>query len=375
MANNFVIRKGLVVSGSNLQPLEIQGTTGQLFNVASSSKSNVFSVNNISGTPIFRVSGSEVNIGLANYSGSRAITFAVVPLGYQNSTPYSSAQITASALLTSLTIDQIVDVTEFDDPNAYYNYGAGTMYLGTDNQIYYNTLGTTRQGYNTTASGYASHAEGDRTIASYAHAEGSRTMALGNSSHAEGSGSIASGSSSHAEGQLTSASGDFSHTEGLGTIASSLYQHVQGQYNITSSARAAFIHGNGLSSTSKRNLIFAYRSGSDGVVEISGSLLVNGSITGSYATAMSPQTISTKTLINLDSGQEFLFKSDCDVTLPSSLQSGFSVTMTTLDTVAYLLTGSGVTLINNKGTTIPMKSSATIVNTGTANEYLVLGDL
>jgi hypothetical protein len=112
---------------------------------------------------------------------------------------------------------------------------------------------------------YASHAEGDRTITSgsYSHAEGILTIARGRGSHAEGSGSIAIGRASHAEGYFTVASGAF--------------QHVQGQYNISSSAQGAFIIGNGTSNTARRNLVFA----SGSIFQITGSLQVSGSITGS----------------------------------------------------------------------------------------------
>jgi hypothetical protein len=93
----------------------------------------------------------------------------------------------------------------------------------------------------------------------------------------EGTGLIASGLGSHAEGDNTKAQGTGSHAEGSNTVAQGNYQHVQGQYNISSSAQGAFIHGNGTSDANRSNLIFA--SGSQ--VQITGSLNVSGSITGS----------------------------------------------------------------------------------------------
>jgi hypothetical protein len=85
-------------------------------------------------------------------------------------------------------------------------------------------------GYNTIASGIASHAEGNSTTASgdYSHAEGYQTIASGDYSHAEGSGSVASGDYSHAEGRQTIASGSTSHAEGLQTLASGLNSHAEG---------------------------------------------------------------------------------------------------------------------------------------------------
>jgi len=135
------------------------------------------------------------------------------------------------------------------------------------------------EGVDAQASGDYSHAEGYNTVASgdYSHAEGFETIASGESSHAEGQGTVASGYGSHAEGLETTTSGSYSHAEGLQTVASADFQHVQGQWNISSSAQSAFIHGNGTADNARSNLIFA--SGSQ--VQITGSLLVSGSITGS----------------------------------------------------------------------------------------------
>jgi hypothetical protein len=88
-------------------------------------------------------------------------------------------------------------------------------------------------------------------------------------------GNIASGDGSHAEGYGTQALGTGSHAEGYFTVASGDYQHVQGQYNITSSAQSAFIIGNGASTGTRSNLVFA--SGSQ--FQITGSLNVSGSVT------------------------------------------------------------------------------------------------
>ena len=117
-------------------------------------------------------------------------------------------------------------------------------------------------GYNVTASGRYSHAEGGYTKASgqYSHAEGGSTTASNYNSHAEGAGTTASGYYSHAEGNYTTASGDeshaegretiasgnSSHAEGAGTLASSDYQHAQGRANIEDTEnRYAHIVGNG----------------------------------------------------------------------------------------------------------------------------------
>jgi hypothetical protein len=148
----------------------------------------------------------------------------------------------------------------------------------------------TEGGY-TIAVGPSSHAEGEGAIAIEAasHAEGISTQALGYGSHAEGTNTQAIGIASHAEGLETIAIGDGSHTEGLGTIASGSYQHTQGQFNLTSSVQSAFIVGNGTDNNNRSNLIFA----AGNQVQITGSLNVSGSITGSlFGTASSALTAS-----------------------------------------------------------------------------------
>ena len=86
------------------------------------------------------------------------------------------------------------------------------------------------EGLEATASGTASHAEGSSTQATGqgSHAEGFRAQASGSTSHAEGNGAKASGSASHAEGLDTKATGDFSHAEGVGTTASGIASHAEG---------------------------------------------------------------------------------------------------------------------------------------------------
>ena len=54
MANEFKVKKGLVVDGTNTV-LDIQGTLGQLFSITDSLTGDLFSVSDISGVPIFDV--------------------------------------------------------------------------------------------------------------------------------------------------------------------------------------------------------------------------------------------------------------------------------------------------------------------------------
>lgn len=120
------------------------------------------------------------------------------------------------------------------------------------------------EGGQTTASGFYSHAEGNDTLASgtASHAEGWLTEATAFASHAEGNDTLASGSASHAEGWLTEASGfashaqgsntiangAFSHTEGLNTSANSLAGvHVMGKYGAANDLEYSWYLANGLS--------------------------------------------------------------------------------------------------------------------------------
>jgi len=140
------------------------------------------------------------------------------------------------------------------------------------------TTGSNNFNGNQTITGSLSQGlEGNIATGEYSHAEGSITKAIGNYSHAEGDFTQAKGDYSHAEGQETIASGSYSHTEGYQTIALANHQHVQGQWNTTSLVQSAFIVGNGTDDSNRSNLIYAHNF----TVEITGSLEVNGGITGS----------------------------------------------------------------------------------------------
>ena len=63
MANEFKIKKGLVVTGSGGTLLDVQGSVGQVFSVTDSLTGDIFSVSDVSGIPIFNVnSGGTVTI-------------------------------------------------------------------------------------------------------------------------------------------------------------------------------------------------------------------------------------------------------------------------------------------------------------------------
>jgi hypothetical protein len=67
MANEFKVRKGLVVNGSGSVILDIQGSQGQLFSVTDQLSGSLFAVNDISGIPVMEAfSDTTVKIGQYN---------------------------------------------------------------------------------------------------------------------------------------------------------------------------------------------------------------------------------------------------------------------------------------------------------------------
>lgn len=191
------------------------------------------------------------------------------------------------------------DIVANDVNLAHIGYGSGAAESGTAVAPYY-TLGirasdtsagdrgnySVAEGYNVTASEYASHAEGGNTIADglYSHAEGCKTYTSNAGAHAEGyayNGQIiasgmgahaegysldrnieASGHGSHAEGCDTRAEGLYSHAGGKGTTAVTRSQMTIGEYNKLDTAEGTpsgnrgkyvFIAGNGTSNTARSN--------------------------------------------------------------------------------------------------------------------------
>jgi hypothetical protein len=200
----------------------------------------------------------------------------------------------------------------------------------------------------------------------YSHAEGRLTQANGTGSHAEGYGTQANGDYSHAEGFNTVTTTDFAHAEGIGTIAN-LYQHTQGAYNISSPVASAFILGNGTSDINRSNLIFA----AGNQVQITGSLNVSGSITGSLF------------------GTSSFALSASQAQTASSILGGkathvpYFITNTTLATSSIYQSGSTTVIINQDNATAanpealyvyqPSTTSINVISgKGNLNNYLQL---
>jgi len=209
--------------------------------------------------------------------------------------------------------------TDVDIANLGYGPGNDSG-GGTSNAPYY-TLGlrksgsgignySTAEGYETEASGFASHAEGYNTKASdvFSHAEGQSTTASGAISHAEGADTHATGNFSHAEGGSTTAGGDRSHAQNYFTKASSDYQTALGKYNVEDNTDTyAAIIGNGTADNARSNALTVDWSGN---VDIPlGSKYMVGGVDwhcyGNYYGASSSLTLATtdkKVSLNTFSG-------------------------------------------------------------------------
>jgi len=69
MANEFKVKKGLIVEGSGGTILDIQGSVGQLFSITDSLTGDLFAVSDISGIPILNVNSS----GAVDIDGTLAV--------------------------------------------------------------------------------------------------------------------------------------------------------------------------------------------------------------------------------------------------------------------------------------------------------------
>ena len=348
MANEFKIKKGLIVDGAGTV-LEVRAANVPILTINDSKDGSLLAVTNANGFAVLSVSGSSVEIGLLDNLGNRPLVVSG-----------SQAYITGSALLTNLTVSgSILQGTNNTAPGKYSHVqGQQSSAKGDYSYVH---------GYASQTVGTGSHAEGYQTSASgdYSHAQGYQTRTLGAYSHAEGSNTISIGTGSHAEGYYTSASAN--------------YQHVQGQFNTTSSIQSSFIIGNGVDSSNRRNLIYAYGTGSGGVVEISGSLKVTGGIIGATITTAVSSSLATNihNITDNDNGKIILFRNSCTASIPSGLATSFECTIVSV-TGSLRITGSagsGISFLNNAGTTLPKNSSVTIKKILATEEFLTNGAL
>jgi hypothetical protein len=99
MANEFKVKKGLIVTGSGGTIFDIQGSQGQLFSVTDSLVGELFSVNDISGIPILTVS-SDDSVLMGTYGAE-----AVIVSG--SNTTITNLIITGTTLVSNLNADYL----------------------------------------------------------------------------------------------------------------------------------------------------------------------------------------------------------------------------------------------------------------------------
>ena len=151
MANEFKVKKGLIVDGTNTV-LDIQGTQGQLFSVTDSLSGDLFTVSDISGVPILNVNSSglvtvdgdqTVDGHIKMTTGSSTGKFAVMSTGvhssydfYNNGTSYFNGAVTVDANATfagrvDAATMSIADTGSLD--SSVKLRVAGNLQLGSDN--------------------------------------------------------------------------------------------------------------------------------------------------------------------------------------------------------------------------------------------------
>ena len=110
MANEFKIKKGLIVTGaSGGTVVDIQGSQGQLFSVTDDLSGSIFAVSDISGVPILDVNSS----GVSYFDGS---------VGVGTTSPTSLLEI-SKQLSAAATIDYPYTISSRDDANSINQVG------------------------------------------------------------------------------------------------------------------------------------------------------------------------------------------------------------------------------------------------------------
>lgn len=94
MANEFKIKKGLIINGSGNTPLDITGDQGQLFSVTDNLIGDIFSVNDISGLPILTVN-SEDKVTMGSF-GTNALVVNGDKVGIGTTSPAAKLEVVAS---------------------------------------------------------------------------------------------------------------------------------------------------------------------------------------------------------------------------------------------------------------------------------------
>ena len=144
MANEFKIRKGLIVTGaSGGTVVDIQGSQGQLFSVTDDLSGSIFAVSDISGVPIFDVNSSGLSTftglvsGITPVNAANFVTKAYVDGSGGGTGPFlplAGGTLTGALTGTSATFTQTVSAPTFTSGNISIganaiNNSSSTLYL------------------------------------------------------------------------------------------------------------------------------------------------------------------------------------------------------------------------------------------------------
>jgi hypothetical protein len=104
MANEFRVRKKLIVNGSGSVILDVQGSQGQLFSITDSLSGSLFSVKDISGIPVMEAfSDDTVNIGTFNAEAIKVSgSFARITGSLFGSASWANNALTSSYILNAV---------------------------------------------------------------------------------------------------------------------------------------------------------------------------------------------------------------------------------------------------------------------------------
>ena len=100
MANEFKIKKGLIVNGSGGTILDILGSQGQLFSVTDDLIGDIFSVNDISGLPILTVNSDET-VTMGSF-GANALVVNGSNVGIGTATPSEKLHVNGNTILDGI---------------------------------------------------------------------------------------------------------------------------------------------------------------------------------------------------------------------------------------------------------------------------------
>ena len=138
MANEFKIKKGLIVTGaSGGTVVDIQGSQGQLFSVTDDLSGSIFAVSDISGVPILDINSS----GISYFDGTVGIGTSSPgkKLEVKSDITYDGIQISGSSIPTLA----IIDTTNNAKLVAYARDSDATIGTETNHTLTINTNNTT----------------------------------------------------------------------------------------------------------------------------------------------------------------------------------------------------------------------------------------